>query len=60
MKKLNESYWTYRCEAPPSFQEAKEMGAIPKIESEAAWISLSPGMRREIVRQFEKRSKSNV
>lgn len=46
-----ESYWTYRSAfETPTLEEAKAAGAVPASSTEAEWIKLSPGMRREIVR----------
>lgn len=51
-----EAYWTYKAATPtPKFDEIPK-GAFRGTETE--WQSLSPGMRREIVRQF-KRSEIN-
>lgn len=48
----DESYWTYRAATPtPRFEELPE-GVFSG--SRDGWESLSPGMRREIVRQFER------
>lgn len=48
----DEKYWTYQSEFPtPSF------ASIPKgcfRGTEAQWLQLSPGFRREIVRSFKK------
>lgn len=51
-----ESYWTYQAAtATPTLAEAIEAGAIRPDTTEAAWLSLTPGMRREIVRTAKKR-----
>jgi hypothetical protein len=44
-----ESYWHYK--APPTPDEA------PPGEFTGNWFSLSPGMRREIWRDYERRTK---
>jgi hypothetical protein len=46
-----ESYWTYKAGHTPAFHELPE-GAFNGTEKQ--WYSLSPGMRREIVRAFNK------
>ncbi|AKF13271.1 hypothetical protein PHIN3_4 [Sinorhizobium phage phiN3] len=53
MTKMNESYWTYRAPAPP------ETPPPDSKMTQAAWYSLSPGMRREIWRSYERRQKRN-
>ena len=51
----DENYWTYKPSSPtPSFLEAKECGAIGDNTLPGDWYKLSPGMRREIVRQYLK------
>ncbi len=48
----DEAYWTYRATtATPRFDELPE-GAFRG--SEADWHGLSPGMRREIMRQYQR------
>jgi len=45
------SFWSYQPSSPtPSYWEALECGAIGANMSEDGWQSLTPGMRREIVR----------
>ena len=45
------SFWSYQPSSPtPSYWEALECGAIKPNMTEAGWQSLTPGMRREIVR----------
>lgn len=51
---MNESYWTYRAPAPP---ETPPPGS--KM-TEAEWFRLSPGYRREIWRDFERRQKKSA
>jgi hypothetical protein len=52
----DESYWSYRASSPtPEYSEVPE-GAFKGSEKE--WYALSPGMRREIVRSFNRRSKN--
>ncbi len=47
----DESYWTYRASTPtPSYDDAVRAGAVSDKMTEAGWNSLTPGMRREIVR----------
>ena len=48
----DESYWTYKAASPtPSYWDAVWAGAVKQaVMTEADWHSLSPGMRREIVR----------
>lgn len=54
----DEAYWTYRAGSPtPSHSEAIELGAFSGTE--AQWTSLSPGMRREIVRSSTRRGAAN-
>lgn len=53
MTEMNEWYWTYRAPKP-------EPQAPTELDmSDADWNSLSPGMRREITRQFEKKHRIN-
>lgn len=50
------SFWSYQPgSATPSWQEAVDCGAIKadKID-DAAWQRLTPGMRREIVRSWQR------
>ncbi len=48
----DESYWTYKAATPtPSYAEAWSKGFNG---TEQQWYSLSPGMRREIIRSFNK------
>lgn len=50
-----ETYWTYKAPAPPTYEEAVQLGAIdPAKMTEAGWYSLTPGMRREIARTKKK------
>lgn len=49
--KKPESYWTYKAPPTPTFDELPD-GAFKGTEAD--WHSLSPGMRREIVRQYER------
>lgn len=50
---VDESYWTYKAGSPtPSHREAVAAGAFRGTESD--WHSLTPGMRREIVRSHKK------
>jgi hypothetical protein len=50
-----ETYWTYQAAtSTPTLAEAIEAGAVKPDTSEAAWNSLTPGMRREIVRSARK------
>ncbi|AGR47638.2 hypothetical protein SmphiM12_006 [Sinorhizobium phage phiM12] len=51
---MNESYWTYRAPAPP------ENPPPDSTMTQAAWYSLSPGMRREIWRSYERRQKKEM
>lgn len=51
----DEYYWTYKAASPtPSYQEALDAGAINPTMTESGWHSLTPGMRREIVRAARK------
>lgn len=54
----DESYWTWKASTPtPSYDAAVLAGAItPDTMSESGWHSLTPGMRREIVRNAERRN----
>lgn len=48
----DESYWTYKTSyRTPTLSEAIEVGAISAKTTDKEWHQLSPGMRREIVRQ---------
>ena len=48
----DESYWTYKASSPtPNYEEAWRAGFNG---TEKDWYSLSPGMRREIVKQYQK------
>lgn len=45
----DEAYWTYKASSPtPSYEEAWRAKAFNGTEKD--WYSLSPGMRREIMR----------
>jgi hypothetical protein len=47
----DEKYWTYKAATPtPNYGELPE-GCFNGTEKE--WTSLSPGMRREIIRSFK-------
>lgn len=51
------SFWSYQASTPtPSYDDAKTSGAIGDKMTEAGWESLTPGMRREIVRSHAKRT----
>jgi len=53
----DEYYWTYQAASPtPTYQEALDAGAINPSTTESGWHSLTPGMRREIVRAARKKS----
>jgi hypothetical protein len=53
----DEWYWTYKAASPtPTYQEALDAGAINPTMTESGWHSLTPGMRREIVRAARKKS----
>lgn len=52
------SFWSYKAPPTPSYDEAKACGAISDKMTEAGWQSLTPGMRREIVRSALKRVSS--
>lgn len=46
----DESYWMYKAaSSTPTYEKAWVIGAFNGTEQQ--WYSLSPGMRREIVRQ---------
>ena len=48
----DETYWTYKAASlTPSFEDAQACGAVSPSMTEDSWHQLSPGMRREIVRQ---------
>ncbi len=49
-----ESYWTYKTGPTPTLADLPK-GAIAEGTTEAQFSSLSPGMRREIARQAEKK-----
>lgn len=50
------SFWTYQAgSATPSYAEALESGAITTKMTEEGWNTLTPGMKREIVRSHLKR-----
>lgn len=52
-----ESFWSYKpATATPSLDEALAIGAISQGTTEDTWQSLTPGMRREIVRSTLKRN----
>lgn len=52
-----DGFWSYQVGSPtPSLQEAIEARAIAATTTDAQWFSLSPGMRREIVRSARKRN----
>lgn len=54
---VNEWYWTYKAASPtPTYQEALDAGAISPNMTESGWQSLTPGMRREIVRTARKKA----
>ena len=45
------SFWSYQAASEtPTHAEAIELGAIDARMTEEGWQSLTPGMRREIVR----------
>ena len=57
----DEWYWTYHASAPtPTYAEALACGAINAAMTETGWRSLTPGMRREIVRSHLKRTAAKV
>lgn len=48
----DEAYWTYKASSPtPTYEQAWMLGAFNEIKEQ--WYSLSPGMRREILRSFK-------
>ena len=48
----DEAYWTYKASSPtPSYEKAWMLGVKG---TEQQWYSLSPGMRREIVRSIQR------
>ena len=47
-----EAYWTYQASSPTPDYASLPEGAFNGTRQQ--WESLSPGMRREIVRQFER------
>lgn len=49
----NESYWTYQAGHVPTVAELPA-GCFKGDQSE--WQKLSPGMRREILRSFQKKT----
>jgi hypothetical protein len=50
------SFWSYQPSSPtPAYDEALACGAIKANMTEDGWHSLTPGMRREIVRSHLKR-----
>jgi len=50
----DEAYWIYQASTPtPSHWEAVELGCFKGTE--AGWHSLTPGMRREIVRSAKRK-----
>jgi hypothetical protein len=55
------SFWAYHAgSATPSHAEALELGAIDARTTDDAWQSLTPGMRREIVRSHLKRTAAKL
>ena len=53
----DEAYWTYKSASPtPTLAEAIIAKAIPFNTTEQQWHSLSPGMRREVVRSYVKKN----
>lgn len=53
----DELYWTYKAATKtPTHAEALALGAIRSDMTEEQWHSLTPGMRREIVRSHERRA----
>jgi hypothetical protein len=51
------SFWTYQAgSATPSYAEALDCGAITSKMTEQGWDTLTPGMKREIVRSHMKRA----
>ena len=56
----DEEYWTYKASTPtPTLEDAIWCGAINPHTTEVEWFKLSPGMRREIVRQRIKKVENN-
>lgn len=54
----DEWYWTYKAATPtPTLEQAKASGAVRSDMTDDAWHTLTPGMRREIVRSVSKRAK---
>ena len=53
--KTPKSFWSYQAPDPQSYDEALACGAITERMTEQGWESLTPGMRREIVRSHLKR-----
>lgn len=50
--RIAESYWTYQSsDQTPALAEAIAAGAISADTTDQDWHKLSPGMRREILRQ---------
>ena len=48
-------FWSYQSSSPtPSLKDAVDAGAIHPKTTQQEWESLSPGMRREIVRSSKK------
>lgn len=57
----DERYWTYQSATKtPTHAEALALGAIRSDMTEQQWHSLTPGMRREIVRSHVKREARKV
>lgn len=52
----DESYWTYQASTKTPLHNELAPGVFNGNEKE--WTSLSPGMRREIVRQANRRAMS--
>jgi len=50
------SFWSYQAPPTPSYDEAKACGAISDKMTEKGWESLTPGMRREIVRSYQRKA----
>ena len=49
----DEAYWSHKAATPtPSYEEAVSLGCFKSTE--AGWYSLTPGMRREIIRSARK------
>lgn len=56
----DEQYWIYKTSTPtPTWIEALWCRAINQNTTEQQWNSLSPGMRREIVRTNLKKVTNN-